>query len=171
MRDVPTLTTDRFSLRPLQRGDEEALFPTLSDDGACRYLTHPPFTSPGQLWDWLNEDDWPGRTWIAVDAAGDVVARLVAVPTHDPAIEEIGYITCLHRLREGVARECAEALIAHLWTEDMRKLTADVDPRNTASIALIEALGFTREAHLREHEVTHIGTCDLYLYGLLASEA
>ena len=170
MRDVPTLTTDRFTLRPLQRGDEVALFPTLSDEEQCRYLSEPPFESAEKLWDWFADPTWNGRTWIAVDAQGDVVARLVAVPTHDPKIEEIGYIVAKHRQREGIAREVAQALIAQLWTEGLRKITAETDPRNKGSIALLEALGFTREAHLRQHEVTHIGVCDLYLYGLLASD-
>ena len=97
------------------------------------------------------------------------------MPGGAPAIEEIGYITCMDRQRQGVARECAEALIAHLFAlpegeGGARKLTAEVDPRNTASVALLEALGFTREAHLREHDVTHIGVCDVYLYGLLKGE-
>lgn len=170
MRDVPTLTTARFTLRPLQRGDEQALFPTLSDAEQCRYLTRPAFASPGELWGWLADPDWNGRTWIAVDESGEVAARFVAVPTHDDGIEEIGYITCAGRQGTGIARECTSALIAHLFAEGKRKVTAEVDPRNTASVRLLERLGFTREAHLREHETTHIGVCDLYIYGLLASE-
>ena len=38
----------------------------------------------------------------------------VAVPTEDPEIEEIGYITCTHRQGEGIAHECTTALLAHL---------------------------------------------------------
>jgi len=171
VRDVPTLTTDRFALRPLQRGDEHALFPTLSDEEQCRFLTRPVFESPEELWDWLAEPGWNGRTWIAVDGEGRVAARVVAVPTHDPRIEEIGYIVCKDRQRAGIAREVSGALITQLFAEGMRKITAETDTRNTGSIALLESLGFTREAHLREHEVTHTGLCDLYLYGLLAGDA
>lgn len=158
-------------LRPLRREDAAALFPTLSDEGQCRFLTRPAFESEEELWDWLADPTWNGRTWIAEDGEGEVAARFVAVPGHEDGVEEIGYITCAHRQGEGVARECTEALVAHLFAADgLRKLTAEVDVDNTASIRLLERLGFTREALCREHETTHIGLRDVLMYGLLASE-
>ena len=179
MADVPTLTTDRFTLRPLRRGDAAALFPTLSDPEQCLYLTRPAFESEDELWDWLADPDWPGRTWIAEDtdgpSKGEVAARFVAVPGHEEGVVEIGYITCAHRQGEGVARECTAALVRHLFTLPIdqggaRKLTAEVDVENVASVKLLERLGFTREAHLREHETTHAGLRDVYWYGLLKSD-
>lgn len=168
---VPTLQTERFTLRPLRREDAAALFPTLSDEGQCRFLTRPAFESEKELWDWLADPTWNGRTWIAEDGEGGVAARFVAVPGHEDGVEEIGYITCAHRQSEGVARECTEALVAHLFTADgMRKLTAEVDVDNTASIRLLERLGFAREALFREHETTHIGLRDVMMFGLLSSE-
>ena len=174
MADVPTLITKRFVMRPLERGDAAALLPTLSNAEQCLYLSREAFASEEELWGWLAEPGWPGLTWIAQDADCAVVARLVAVPQTpaDPSgpVFEIGYITAMHRQGEGIASECANALINHLIAQGARKLTADVDPRNAASVALLEKLGFTREAHLREHETTHIGLCDIYSYGLLARE-
>jgi ribosomal-protein-alanine N-acetyltransferase len=175
VREVATLRTERFTLRRLQRPDAAALFPTLSDEAQCLYLTRPAFASEEELWGWLAEPGWNGRTWIAEDAAGQVAARFVAVPAHEEGVEDVGYITCISHQRQGVARECMAALIPHLFALPVgeggcRKLTAEVDARNTASIALIERLGFTREGYLREHETTHAGLCDVLFYGLLASE-
>ena len=177
MPDIKTLSTQRFTLRPLQRSDAAALFPTLSDEQQCLYLTRPVFESEEELWDWLAAPDWPGLTWIAEDADGQVAGRFVAVPAHGSSpdhgsVFEIGYITCIHRQGEGIARECTEALITHLWEgakgfDPARKLTAEVDTRNIASVRLLERLGFVREAHLRDHDVSHIGLCDVYWYGLL----
>ncbi|MEM7689913.1 MAG: GNAT family protein [Pseudomonadota bacterium] len=172
MVDVPTLITPRFVMRPLERGDAAALFPTLSDEEQCRYLSRKKFASEEELWGWLAEPGWPGLTWIAVGADGAVAARVCAVPRvpQDASgdVFEIGYIVAMNRQGEGVATECARALIGHLFKEGARKLTAEVDVRNAASIALLERLGFTREALLREHDSTHIGLCDIYWYGLLA---
>ena len=154
----------------MRREDAGALFPTFSDEAQCRYLTRPAFRSEEELWGWLAEPGWNGRTWIAEDRKGKVAGRFVAVPGHDDGIEEIGYITCLHRQGEGVASECATALIAHLFDTGARKITAEVDCENAASIRLLEKLGFAREAHFREHEVTHIGLRDVYMYGLLAAD-
>lgn len=175
MADGPILTTQRFTLRPLQRSDAAALFPTLSDEQQCLYLTREAFASEEELWGWLAEPGWPGRTWIATDADGQTVARLVAVPGHAPGVFEIGYITVMDRQGEGIAKECTRALIDHLFSQPVeqggaRKLTAEVDVRNTASVKLLETLGFTREATLREHDATHIGLCDVYWYGLLPRE-
>ena len=179
MADVPTLTTPRFTLRPLERSDAAAFFPTLSDEQQCLYLSREKFASEEELWGWLAEPGWPGLTWIATDDDGTAVARLVAVPRlpEDPAgpVFEIGYITVMERQGEGIAKECTRALIAHLFSRPIsdggaRKLTAEVDVRNTPSVNLLEALGFTREAHYREHDSTHIGLCDIYWYGLLRRE-
>ena len=71
---------------------------------------------------------------------------------------------------QGVARECMAALVAQLFAEGARKLTAEIDAENHASLRLAEALGFTREALLRAHETTHEGLRDVCLYGLLASD-
>jgi len=179
MTQVPTLTTPRFVMRPLRRADGAALFPTLSDVDQCLYLSREKFASEEELWGWLAEPGWPGLTWIAVDADGQTVARLVAVPRvpEDVAgpVYEIGYITVMDRQGQGIAKECALALINHLFSTPVdqggaRKLTAEVDVRNTPSVNLLEKLGFTREAHFREQDSTHIGLCDVYWYGLLRRE-
>ncbi len=170
MTEVQTIRTARFVLRPLRRADAAALFSTLADDEQCRFLTRPPFVSEDELWDWLAEPGWPGLTWIAEDASGEVVARLVAVPGKEDGVVEIGYITCSHRQGEGIARECSAALVEHLFAQGTRKITAEVDAENTASISLLERLGFTKEAHLREHETTHAGLRDVLWYGLLRPE-
>ena len=175
MADTPILATPRFTLRPLKRADAAALFPTLSDPGQCLYLSRAAFASEEELWGWLADPTWTGRTWIAEDAGGALAGRFVAVPGHgssveDGAVFEIGYITVMDRQGEGIAKECSRALINHLFEGGARKLTAEVDARNAPSIALLERLGFTREATLREHDATHIGLCDVHWYGLLARE-
>ncbi|WP_299193261.1 GNAT family protein [uncultured Erythrobacter sp.] len=157
-------------MRSLRDADIAALYPTLSDEAQCLYLTRPAFTSHEELCGWLTDPAWPGLTWIAERADGSVAGRFVAHTAHEEGVEEIGYITCKDAQGTGVARECTAALIAHRFETGARKITAEVDARNTASVRLLERLGFTREAHLREHETTHAGVCDVYLYGLLARE-
>ena len=170
-RPTPTLETERFTLRKFARGDAPAMLPTLSSDKHCRYLTREPFATLEELEAWLFDPEWDGRTWAAIDNAnGEVVARLVAVPAGEE-VSEIGYVTVHHRHGEGIAGECARALIDHLFeAESHHRVTAGTDPRNAASNALLTKLGFTREAHLRQSVKTHLGWCDEYLWGLLASE-
>jgi len=168
---VPALATARFDLRPLERADTAALFPTFADDAQCRYLTRPAFADEAELAGWLFDPDWDGRTWIAVARdGGAVVGRFVAVPGHDDGVAEIGYVTIADWQGQGVARECAAALIAQLFAEGHRKVVAEVDSENTASIRLLESLGFEREALFRQHETTHIGLRDVAMWGLLADD-
>ncbi|MEE4153751.1 MAG: GNAT family N-acetyltransferase [Erythrobacter sp.] len=173
LASVPLLITPRFALRPLERSDAAALLPTLGDPAQCRYLSRGAFADDAELWDWLAAPGWPGLTWIATDrASGEVAGRFVAIPfAQDAAVFEIGTITCAHRQGEGVARECAAALIAHLFAEGARLLTAEIDTRNAPSLRLFDSLGFTHTRTVHEAEITHIGPCDLAQYELHSSHA
>ncbi|SEC19710.1 Protein N-acetyltransferase, RimJ/RimL family [Rhodobacter sp. 24-YEA-8] len=167
-----TFDTKRFTMRALVRSDTAALYGTLSDEAQCRYMSQPHFTSPEALADWLTDSEWPGRTWVAIDKTdGTLAGRFVAFPGRDAGVLELGYITIAERQGHGVATECVTALVDHLFSEgDYRRLYAEIDAENEASVRLIERLGFTREAYLRQHEVTHKGLCDLVIYGLLRDE-
>lgn len=161
-------------MRSLRRCDAAALLATLSDAEQCLYLTREAFASEEELWGWLAEPGWPGLTWIAEDASGAVMGRFVVVPGHADGVVEIGYITVIEHQGKGVASECTKALLEHLFGPahhpPIRKVIAEVDVRNAPSVRLLEALGFAREGTFREHDATHIGMCDVHLYGLLASE-
>lgn len=168
---TPTLQSKRFTLRPLVRADALALFPTLSDPVNCKFLTRAEFKSIEELGDWLCDSDWNGRSWAAVDdATQELVARVVAIPVADE-VSEIGYITVADRRGEGIASECTERLVRYLFEDERHhRVSANTDPRNAASNAVLRRLGFRQEAHLRESMKTHIGWCDELLWGLLASE-
>ena len=169
---TPSFSTPRFTMRALERSDAPALFATLSDETQCRYLSRPHFTSVDELADWLTDPEWPGRTWVAIDKAnGTLAGRYVAYPGLDEGVLELGYITVAEYQGHGVATECMSGLIDHLFAEGpYRKVYAELDGENLASVRVVERLGFTREGCLRQHEVTHKGLCDLLIYGLLREE-
>ncbi len=171
MFETPTLTTQRFTLRPLQGGDEHTLFAAMSDPGLMRYWSRAPFTDIDDFRHYLFDRDWDGRTWVAVlQGGGEPLCRIVA-SAKGKEVTEIGYITVPGNERQGIARECVSALITQLFREEgVHRIFADVDPRNTASNRLLQTLGFTREAHMRDAMKTHIGWCDTFLWGLLQDE-
>ena len=51
-----------------------------------------------------------------------------------------------------------------------RGLGTDTDPRNTASIRLLERLGFQQEGHFRERWVVDGEVSDSAMFGLLRRE-
>ena len=171
MSDIPTLSTPRFTLRPLRDGDKEAFWPAFSSDAHMRYWSCAPFTDRAAFRDYLFDESWGGRTWVAEPlAGGQPVFRMVASSPEDH-VAEIGYIVVPGHEGQGIARECVSALITHLFrSEGYRRIFADVDPRNTPSNRMLARMGFTREAHLRSAMKTHIGWCDTWLWGLLSDE-
>jgi [ribosomal protein S5]-alanine N-acetyltransferase len=64
--------------------------------------------------------------------------------------------------------EAASAPIEHAFGAlNMRRIEADIDPRNVASARLLERLGFVREGLLRERWLVGEEVSDSLLYGLL----
>ena len=158
-------------MRSVCRADAAHFLPGFGDDAFMRFMTRGAFASEDELAEWLLDTDWGGRTWIAQPLGGGApVCRMIA-RADTPGVCEIGYFTVPGLQRQGIARECVAALIDHLFrAEKHHRIWADIDPENRASNGLVERLGFTREAHLRDAIETHIGWRDAYIWGLLASE-
>ena len=58
-------------------------------------------------------------------------------------LPEIGYILHPQYWGQGIAGEACRGVIAHIFAAyDIPAITADVDPRNEASLRLLDRLGF-----------------------------
>ena len=69
------------------------------------------------------------------------------------------------------AREALTVLLDHAFSSlGLRRIEADVDPRNQGSLNTLEALGFRREGYLRQRWRVAGEIQDSVLMGLLASE-
>ena len=175
--DVKTLTTERFTLRPIRAEDTAALYPTFRDEAQMRYWSCGPFESETKLDSWLRDPTWDGHCWIAEETGGDgtAIARVIASPDMD-GVMETGYLVAMDRQGEGIARECMGALLDHLFKPEaeggygLRRVWADTDPENAPSNGLLVSLGFTREGRLRQQWETHIGVRDSLIWGLLKDE-
>jgi len=56
---------------------------------------------------------------------------------------EIGFLLHQDYWGKGFAKEAIDAIIEHVWTEtEHDSITADVDPRNLASVKLLTKIGF-----------------------------
>ena len=171
MTATPTLTTPRFVCRPLKQGDERAMWPAFSSEDHMRYWSRGAFEDKAEFSDYLHDDSWGGRTWICAPKDGGAPVFRMVASSDTEQVAEIGYIMVPGNEGRGIARECLTALITHLFREEgYHRIFADVDPRNHRSNRLLERLGFTREAHLRQAMKTHIGWADTWLWGLLAEE-
>ena len=83
---------------------------------------------------------------------------------------EMGYALGREHWGQGYMAEALQAPRLLLRSSDLRRIEADVDPRNAASIQTLERLGFQREGFLRERWEVDGEIQDALFYGLLREE-
>jgi len=171
--ETPVLTSDRLRLRPMTVGDADALFPTLADADLMTWWSSPPHKSVEETRAYfaprVDREGW--RAW-AITLAGDdtAIGWVAAGEKRQGGVTELGYILARAHWGRGIAREAVSVVIDRLFAEGQRRVFADTDPENLASIALLERLGFRREGLLRGEWETHIGVRDSVILGLLRDE-
>lgn len=106
---------------------------------------HPDIARTQRLLDWMIAAEEPIRYFL-VERDGAVVGTC---GNHHGT--EIGFMLARSQWGEGVMREAMEVVIPHLWAvTDHPRLTADADPRNLSSVALLTRLGFRVTGYARD---------------------
>jgi RimJ/RimL family protein N-acetyltransferase len=142
--------TPRITLRPFEAADAEALFPIFADAQAMRYWSTPPHASIDVTRAFVNATMDATRTGQGNDQVVVFEGRVIGkAGLWDN--EEIGFILAPEMWGRGLAREALEMVIARARMRAVKRITADVDPRNLASIGLLTRLGFV---HTGEAEAT-----------------
>lgn len=144
------LETERLILRPFREMDLQDLYVYLSDAQTVRYEPYKPMTLAE------TEDNLRWRmgteAMIAVERREDhkLIGNLYfARGEFDTA--ELGYVFNRRFWGRGYASESCRALINQAFAEGTHRIVAECDPENVNSWRLLEALGFNREAHLRQN--------------------
>ena len=135
------IRTARLMLRRAKIEDLNAIHAILANPEATRFWSTPPHTSVEQSREWLRSMiDAPPETSddYVVEYEGRVIGKAGCWQ-----LPEIGFILDPAYWGRGLAREALEAVIAKVFsTFPVEALTADVDPRNGASLAVLKRLGF-----------------------------
>lgn len=169
---LPILRTKRLELRPLVVGDAGDVHRFLSDSQVMRYWSSGPHVDIAETERYIvgNCEGGTHESWAITESGGPAIGW-VNVGERRPGVYETGYILGADWWGRGLAREALSAAIDHVFgTLGARRIFADTDPDNAASIAMLEGLGFKREGHLRGEWETHIGIRDSLIFGLLQSE-
>lgn len=177
--DYPVLTA-RLRLRPLSVADADALVRYRSLPEVCRYVPFEPMDHSAVL---ARIDGSWGRPDIRTEGdaltlgvelaatgrlVGDVVLFFVSA-LHRGG--EIGWIVNPEYAGRGYATEATHGLL-HLAFDQLglHRVSARIDARNTASLALADRLGMRREAHLVRNEWFKGGWSDEIDTALLEEE-
>lgn len=153
---LPTLETPRLRLRHLEVRDVPALFQVFSDPEVRRYmdgLSAHTLEEARELLDDIHRH-FQNRTlfqWGIALRESDEVVGTVTLFKLEHRRGEIGYAVARDRQRRGYGREAVAALVELAFGPlGLHRLEADVDPRNVASLKLLEGLGFEPEGYFRE---------------------
>lgn len=171
---VPTLTTERLTLRPLEFTDAEAIAPALMDEDNMRYWSRGPIESVDAVREYMTWNVNPvGAECFAICESSNTDDALgwVILMYKGKAEAEIGYILRPSAQGRGIAREAVRRAIDYGFeTRKMRRIAADIDPDNAPSIAAIKAQGFLYEGRLRGTWETHLGIRDSLIFSRLSSD-
>ena len=144
------LETERLILRSYRESDLEDLYAYLSDPEVVRFEPYKPMTRE-EVRDHLA---WRISTEeiIAVErkADGKMIGNIY-LGNRDFEALELGYVFRRDCWGRGYARESCAAAISQAFARGVHRIFAECDPENTASWRLLEALGFSREAHLKQN--------------------
>jgi RimJ/RimL family protein N-acetyltransferase len=137
---VTEIRTDRLVLRKARESDLAPLHAILSDPETMRYWSTPPHADVETTRRWLAQMiDLPAATGddYIIERDGRVIGKLGLWQA-----TEIGFLLSRDRWGQGYAREALLAFAAHAFKDRTDHLTADVDPRNAACLALLRRAGF-----------------------------
>ncbi len=176
--ELPLLEGERIRLRAFRDDDVDALYTIYSDPAVMRYWSYPAWIEPAQADAYLSRVrdatiEEGVLAWAIADRDDDVLIGTMTVLHIDSANAraEVGYALASARWGHGHAQEALRLAIAFAFDAlQLRRIEADVDPRNQASCRLLERTGFQREGLLRERWLVAGELQDSAVYGLLKGE-
>ncbi len=174
----PVLTTERLVLREVADRDGDAVFEMESDPVAMRYWSRPPMREIAEARASIERAKGyhaarTGLRWTITLHAKEQALGHVGVFNFDEQSgrADIGYGLARRHWGQGFMHEALIAVIGYAFGPlGLRRLEADIDPRNEASLRALERLGFAREGLLRERWQVVDEISDSVLMGLLARE-
>ena len=172
------IRTERLRLRAHRPDDLEALLSYYSDPEVARYIPWEPWSrteAEEHLQKRLQRTGIDGPDSVlglVVELEARVIGDVVLWPADETlARGEMGWAFHPAVAGRGYATEAVRALIGIAFgTYGMRRVIAQLDPRNAPSARLCERVGMTREAYLREDCWAKGEWTDTAIYGLLARE-
>lgn len=175
--DDAIIHTRRLTLHPLKAAHAERMFEGLSDVASYAFTPDDPFSDVAALaarYKLLESRRSPdgAEAWLNWVIESDETRQLLGyvqftvLPSERRAL--VAYFVFAPHRRQGVAFEAVWITLARVIADyALLRVDAQIDTRNSASIALVESLGFCRQ-HLIPHADEFKGAIsDEYRYAYL----
>ena len=174
-----SIESRRLLLRIVRREDLAALMSVNGDPLVTDFLPYETWASLADAEAWFErmqtlQSGGTALQFVIVDKASQRAIGTCLLFRHEENSQraELGYVLGRAFWRQGVMAEALRALLSAAFTTmALRRIEAEVNPANTASTRLLEAIGFVREGLLRQRWVAKgAPPHDVAVFGLLASE-
>jgi RimJ/RimL family protein N-acetyltransferase len=177
-----TLTTNRLLLRPFSLHDVDDVYEYTNDPEWARYQVNiPPIPFPREtvaelVTMFANPPDSQGiLQMFAIECEGKVIGE-ICLNQHDEDLRsdrfEITYALSRKYWGKGLMTEAAREVMN--WTfkthQNLHRMYAWCDPRNTGSWRVLEKLGMKQEGQLRDHIKWDDEFRDQLFFGLLRDQ-
>lgn len=163
--EVPALETARLRLRPHRESDAAAYFAMRTREGALEHLLMDAPASVeavrASMRRIIAQNGWTHLAWILEDReSGAFVGSIGLVRIDAPGLwrgerggrAELGVEIDRPAWGRGHVREAGAAVVAHAFGAlGLHRLEVHTAPENARALRAAEALGFEREAHLRQN--------------------
>lgn len=166
------LRGETVTLRPVEEDNLEFLQENINDPEVWGSLKRRQPVSEHEEREWIQSlGDAEGVNFV-VYADGEPVGNVGLRDGNDQwGTAEVGFWVTPAEQGNGYGSEACELVVGYGFDQlRLAKITAEAYAFNDASRALLESVGFTHEATLREQAFVDGERVDLTIYGLLAEE-
>ena len=167
------VTTARLTLREVEIGDQQKIFEGFSNPIVTKYMdiTYPTFeaTAEQMLWYETKRKNGTGNSWAVINEQQEFIGVISTYNLHTLHRRcEIGYWFFPEYWGKGYGKESMDILLKTIAKQqNIHRFIAEVEPENKASVALLNSLGFKREAVFKEHEFRNNQFADLEIWAKL----
>ena len=174
----PVIESPRLAVRIVEKSDLPDLMRVNGNREVTRFLPYPTWESMADAESWFErmaglQATGTALQFVVVDRLSGSAIGTCLVFRYDEGSRraELGYALGRSHWGAGYMREALHAVIGHAFgAMGLRRLEAEVNPANGASVRLLERLGCVREGVLRQRWVSAQQPYDVAMYGLLRHE-
>ncbi|MFN1835655.1 GNAT family N-acetyltransferase [Balneola sp. MJW-20] len=171
----PRISTDHLSLRIINSSDTDQIYHIFSDADVCRYWSAEVMTDKKEAEQFIETvhrgmEDGSLLEWgITLRGKSELIGTgAYSAWNKKHRTAEIGFALRRDVWGKGYMKEFLGPFLNWGFEElDLHRIQADVDPRNLASLSLLEYYGFRKEGMLRECYRLNNEIQDAVILGLL----
>lgn len=175
----PVIDTERLKLRPVLQSDIAEIFSTFSDADALKYYGMKPLKSEEDAFSLIEAFEKGFKSGSAIRWGITLKEENKLVGTcgfhnwsKSDQRTELGYELNRSYWHKGYMNEALRAILHYGFNGlEFNRIAATIRPENSSSRALVEKLGFTQEALLKEYQKAGNEFFDMYVYSLLKRNA